>query len=302
MGALVEALNTLVPAIGFGLITASILALAAVGFTLQFGVTNILNLAYADIMTASAFAAYLVTRAGFNVWIGLLAGATFGAVFSPAVNIGLFTPFVRRGTKLFGMIIVAISLSLIVQYGLQAIFKTGFFSLPVSNGHSFHVLDMIFTTSQLLIIGIAIIAMLLMHLLLRYTKLGKAMRATATDAELARNCGIATDVVVDVAWLISGALCGLAGVALMINVTTFTTATGGTFLIPIIAAAVLGGIGQPYGAMLGALVIGISSEVAAALISPDYKQVVAFGILIVVLLVRPQGIISEVATQKEVVR
>ena len=76
-------MNTIIPAIGFGLITASILALAAVGFTLQFGVTNILNLAYADIMTASAFAAYLVTRAGFNVWVGLLAGAAFGAVFRP---------------------------------------------------------------------------------------------------------------------------------------------------------------------------------------------------------------------------
>ena len=84
------------------------------------------------------------------------------------------------------------------------------------------------------------------------------------------------------------------------NVTSFTDTTGSQFLIPIIAVAVLGGIGQPYGAMLGALVIGIVSEVAAAVINPDYKDVVAFVILVIVLLVRPQGILSEIAARKEV--
>jgi len=83
-------------------------------------------------------------------------------------------------------------------------------------------------------------------------------------------------------------------------VSSFTSTTGGQFLIPVIAAAVLGGVGHPYGAMIGAVVIGLSSELSASVISPDYKEVVAFIILIVVLLIRPQGIFSEVATQKEV--
>jgi branched-chain amino acid transport system permease protein/neutral amino acid transport system permease protein len=292
--------STLVPAIGFGLVTASILAVAGVGFTLQFGVTNILNLAYGDIMTASAFVAYLVTSAGVSVWLALLAGAAFGGVFSVLLNRALYTPFVRRGTRLFGMIIVTISVSLIVQNGLQAIFGASFFSLKMARPAPIHIAGMVFTTVQLAIIGIAIAAMLLIHLLLRYTKLGKAMRATASDPELARNCGIATDRVIDLAWAISGTLCGLAGVILVMNVTAFTDTTGSQFLIPIIAVAVLGGIGQPYGAMLGALVIGIVSEVAAAVINPDYKDVVAFVILVIVLLVRPQGILSEIATRKEV--
>jgi branched-subunit amino acid ABC-type transport system permease component len=292
--------STLVPAIGFGLVTASILAVAGVGFTLQFGVTNILNLAYGDIMTASAFVAYLVTSAGLSVWLALVAGAAFGGVFSVLLNRALYTPFVRRGTRLFGMIIVTISVSLIVQNGLQAIFGASFFSLKMARPAPIHIAGMVFTTVQLAIIGIAIAAMLLIHLLLRYTKLGKAMRATASDPELARNCGIATDRVIDLAWAISGTLCGLAGVILVMNVTAFTDTTGSQFLIPIIAVAVLGGIGQPYGAMLGALVIGIVSEVAAAVINPDYKDVVAFVILVIVLLVRPQGILSEIATRKEV--
>lgn len=293
-------MNTLVPAIGFGLVTASILAVAGVGFTLQFGVTNILNLAYGDIMTASAFIAYLVTSAGASVWLALVAGAAFGGVFSVLLNRALYTPFVRHGTRLFGMIIVTISVSLIVQNGLQAIFGASFFSLKMARPAPVHIAGMVFTTVQLAIIGIAVAAMFLIHLLLRYTKLGKAMRATASDPELARNCGIATDRVIDLAWALSGTLCGLAGVILVMNVTAFTDTTGSQFLIPIIAVAVLGGIGQPYGAMLGALVIGIVSEVAAAVINPDYKDVVAFVILVIVLLVRPQGILSEIATRKEV--
>src|ERR1700733_10257845 len=293
-------MNTLVPAIGFGIVTASILAVAGVGFTLQFGVTNILNLAYGDIMTAAAFVAYLVTGAGFSVWLALLAGAAFGAVFSILLNRFLYTPFLRRGTRLFGMIIVTIAVSLILQNSLLAVFGASFFSLQMPRPASVHIAGMVFTTVQLAIIGIEIVAMLLIHLLLRYTKLGKAMRATATDPELARNCGIATDRVSDLACAISGALCGLAGVILVMNVTSFTDTTGAQFLVPIIAVAVLGGIGQPYGAMLGALALGTASELAAAVISPDYKNVVAFVILVIVLLARPQGILPEIATRKEV--
>jgi branched-chain amino acid transport system permease protein/neutral amino acid transport system permease protein len=292
--------NLFVASLGFGLVTASILAVAAVGFTLQFGVTNILNLAFGDVMTASAFMGYLATTNGANIWVAVALCALFGAVFSVLLNRFLYTPFVRHGTKLFGMIVVTIAVSLIIQNTLQAIWGANFFSLKFSPGHSYHFGAMVFTTSQFGIMGIAIVAMVGVYALLRFTKLGKAMRATASDPALARSCGIATDRVIDVAWLLSGALCGIAGVALAMNVTSFTSTTGGTFLIAIVAAAVLGGVGQAYGAMLGALTIGISSEVAAGVIAPSYKQVVAFAVLVLVLLIRPQGILSEVAEQKEV--
>jgi len=292
--------NLLLPAIGFGVVTASILALAGVGFTLQFGVTNILNLAYGSIMTGAAFAALLVSQRGVNLWIAVAAGGAFGAVFSVALNRVVYTPFIRRGTRLFGMIIVTISVALVVQYGIQAIWGASFFSLEGLHASAIQLGAFAFTTTQLGILGIGVGAMIAVHALLRYTTLGKAMRATATNVELARNCGIATDRVIDLAWAISGCLCGLAGVALVINVTAFTDTTGSDLLIPIIAVAVLGGIGQAYGAMLGALIIGITSEIAAALISPDYKDVVAFVILIAVLLVRPKGIFSEIASGKEV--
>jgi branched-subunit amino acid ABC-type transport system permease component len=290
----------LIPAFGFGLITASILAIAAVGFTLQFSVTNILNLAYGDIMTACAFAAYLANRGGVNIWVSMVVAALFGAVFSMLLNRFVYFGFVKRGTRLFAMIIVTIAVSLIIQNVLLAIFRPTFFSYQASQGPSYHLGSMVFTASQLAIMAIALVAMVCVHLLLTQTQLGRAMRATATNPGLARSSGIPTDRVIDAAWLLSGALCGIAGVALVLNTATFSETTGAAFLVPIIAAAVLGGIGQPYGAMLGALTIGVAGEVAATLISPSYKDVVAFVILIVVLLVRPQGILSEIASAKEV--
>jgi branched-subunit amino acid ABC-type transport system permease component len=293
-------MSLFIASIGFGLVTASILAIAAVGFTLQFGVTNILNLAFGDVMTASAFIGYIATTNGVNIWLTVALCGAFGAIFSMLLNRLLYTPFVKHGTKLFGMIVVTIAVSLIIQNTIQAIWGATFFSLKFSPGSSYHIGAMVFTTSQFGIMGIAVVAMIGVYALLRFTKLGKAMRATASDPLLARSCGIATDRVIDVAWLLSGALCGIAGVALAMNVTSFTSTTGGTFLIAIVAAAVLGGVGQAYGAMLGALTIGVTSEVAAGLIAPSYKQVVAFAVLVLVLLVRPQGILSEVAEQKEV--
>jgi branched-chain amino acid transport system permease protein/neutral amino acid transport system permease protein len=286
--------------VGFGIVTASILALAAVGFTVQFSVTNILNLAYGDVMTASAFVAYVSATAGLNPWIGMITGGVFGSLFSYLLNRFVYTPFIRRGSKLFVMIIVTISMSLILQNVMQIIWGPNFFTVPIPAGSSVRFLGMIFTTSQIVIIAVAVVAMLGLHSLLTFTKLGKAMRATATDPELARNCGIRTKRITDLAWLLSGLLCGLGGVALVIDLGSFQSTTGGEFLVPIIAAAILGGVGQPYGAMLGALVIGMATEMAALVINPEYKEVVAFGLLIVMLLIRPQGLLAEVASQKEV--
>jgi branched-subunit amino acid ABC-type transport system permease component len=140
--------------------------------------------------------------------------------------------------------------------------------------------------------------MVALHLMLRYTRLGKAMRATATNVALARSCGISTDRVTATACLLSGLLCGAAGVTFAINIATFQHTSGSDLLLVVIAAAVFGGVGQPYGAMLGALVIGVASELAA-LISPDLKQVIAFAILALMLLVRPNGLIPAPAARAE---
>jgi branched-subunit amino acid ABC-type transport system permease component len=293
--------NSVIAAVGFGLVTASVLAISSVGFTLQFGATNVFNLAFGDTMTASAFVAYVVTQHGLGLWGAVLFGALFGAVFSVLLNRLIYAPFIRRGTRLFGMIIVSISVSLVMSNVIQAIWGANYFSLSISPSPTVQWGALVFTRLELGMMAVALIAMAIIHVLLRHTRLGRAMRATATNPQLARNCGIATDRVIDAVWALSGLLCGIGGVALVIEVTSFSANTGDEFIIPILAAAVLGGIGQPYGAMLGALVIGVSTELSAVVISPQYKELVAFVILIVVLLLRPQGILSEIAEQKEVV-
>jgi branched-subunit amino acid ABC-type transport system permease component len=282
-----------VPSIGFGLVTASILALAAVGFTLQFGVTNILNLAYGDLMTASAYIGYLVNRAGGSIVLSLLAGAGFGAVASLLLNRLVYTPFLRRGTKLFGMVIVTLSVGVIVQNILLAVGGATFFTYHFNVGSTVHPLGLVLDTSQLLIMGLAVAAMIVVQLLLTQTRLGKAMRATAANPGLAQVSGIATDRVVDAAWLISGVLCGLAGVVLVLNTTAFRSTTGSDFLVIIIAASMLGGVGRPTGAIIGAVVLGLVTEMSAAYISPSYKELFGFVVLVVVLLVRPTGIFSQ---------
>jgi branched-chain amino acid transport system permease protein/neutral amino acid transport system permease protein len=130
------------------------------------------------------------------------------------------------------------------------------------------------------------------HVLLRYTKLGKAMRATAANASLARNCGIRTGRVITTTWALTGALCGLAGTVFAMDSGSFDATATDLFLVLILAAVFLGGPGQAYGAMLGAAVIGLATEISAVFIPADYKYVIAFVVLLVMLGLRPAGLLG----------
>jgi branched-subunit amino acid ABC-type transport system permease component len=278
--------------VGFGLVTASVLAIAAVGFTLQFGVTDVLNLAYGAIMIAGAFIAYVVNQAGASVWVGLAAAVAACSLGSVLVNSGVYAPFQRRGTSPITLVIVSLGMTLIIEFGVEAVAGGTGVSYTMSQGRTFHAVGLILTTVQLIIIALSLVVMAGVHALLRYTKLGKAMRATAANKTLARNCGIRTARVITVTWAITGALCGLAGVVFAMDSGSFTPTSTDIFLVLILAAVFLGGPGQAYGAMLGALVIGLATEVSAAFIPADYKYVIAFVILIVMLGVRPTGLLG----------
>lgn len=294
-------MNLLPLFIGFGLVTTAVLAIASVGFTLQYAVTNVLNLAYGEVMTIGALTAYVINRRGGSIWLGLVAGAVAAAILSLLLNRFIFGPFARRGLKLFGMVVVAIAVSLIISNALLIIAGSSNFSYNFDAGPTFRGLGMILTAEQVIVIGIAIVAMITIRILLTRTKLGRAMRATATDESLARACGIPVRLITDAAWLISGALCGISGVVLGMSVTGWGVFTGQGLLITIVAAAVVGGIGQPYGAMLGALLLGMATSMVAGYFDPAYRDVSAFVILVLFLLFRPQGILADVVAQREVV-
>jgi branched-chain amino acid transport system permease protein/neutral amino acid transport system permease protein len=284
------------------LVTASVLCIGAVSFTLQFGISNLFNLAFGATMTAAAFVAYVTNAAGLNIWVSLVLGSLSAALLSFLLNRGIYTPFRRRATGMFMMIMVTLGIGIIIQYTIEAIWGADDFSYNMATGPSVHVAGMLFTTTQLTVIAIAAGVAAGVHFLLRYTRLGKAMRAVAVNERLARNCGIPVRAVVDSTWLLSGALCGLAGVVLVMDVQVLNSGSGDDFLILIVAATVLGGIGSAYGAMVGSLIIGVVAEIAAGFINPEFKDISAFIILAAVLLLRPTGVISSIAAAKELAR
>lgn len=288
--------------VGFGLVTASILCIGAVGFTLQFGISNLFNLAFGATMTAAAFVTYICNAHGLNIWVSLVLGTLAASLLSFLLNRGIYLPFRRRATSRFTMIMVTLGVGIILQFGIEAIWGGDDFSYNMSPGSSVRIAGMLFTTTQLTVIGIAVVATTAVHVLLRYTRLGKAMRAVAVNERLARNCGISVKAVVDSTWLLSGALCGLAGVVFVMDVQVLNAGSGADLFVLIIAAAVLGGIGSASGAIAGAVVIGVVAEVAAGFINPEFKDISAFIILAAMLLLRPTGLFSSVATAKEVAR
>jgi branched-subunit amino acid ABC-type transport system permease component len=278
--------------VGFGLVTASVLAIASVGFTLQFGVTDVLNLAYGAVMILSAYVAYQVNVQGMSVWIGLLAAVATGALASVVLNGVIYTPFQRRGATPTTMVIVSLGMTLIIEFGVAAVAGGVGVSYAMGNGPTFRAGGLNLTGVQLIVMGLAVVVMAGVHVLLRYTRLGKAMRATAANRTLARNCGIRTGRVITATWAVTGALCGLAGTVFAIDAGSFDASSTDLFLVLILAAVFLGGPGQAYGAMLGALVIGLATEVSAVFIPADYKYVIAFAALLIMLGVRPSGLLG----------
>lgn len=291
--------SVIVESIGFGIVTASIIAIGAMGFSLQFGLTNVFNIAYGTVLTLGAFAAYLAEQFGILGWWDVLIGAGVGIIATYAIGRGVLSWFARRKCGLFELITVSLAVELIVQYGIDAVDREQLFNYSFSQGRSLHFLGMIFTVTELEIIALAIGAFLLLEGLLRFTKIGKALRAFAEEPRLARACGIRTSRIVNVTWIVSGALAGIAGVVYVINSLTVSAFTGTDFLPLLLAAAILGRAGSVAGAVAASLAIGIVSELVSAVGGSGYSTIAGFGILVLVLIARPGGVTSGLALKTE---
>jgi branched-subunit amino acid ABC-type transport system permease component len=217
------------------------------------------------------------------------------AAGSVLLNAGVYAPFQRRGTAPITMVIVSLGMTLIIEFGVQALEGGTSVSYTMSQGPSVSADGFTLTAVQFVVIGLSLLVMAGTHVLLRYTRLGKAMRATAANRTLARNCGIRTGRVITATWAITGGLCGLAGVIFAMDAGSFDATSTDLFLVLILAATFLGGPGQAYGAMLGAVIIGLATEVSAAYITPSYKYVIAFAALLIMLGVRPAGLLGKAA-------
>jgi neutral amino acid transport system permease protein len=272
-----------------GMAVGSIIALAAVGLTLTYGILRLANFAHGDFMTLGAYLTLLANTSGINIWFSMLLGA-IGTVVAMLLSEKLIWSKMRnaRATSTT-LIIISIGLALFIRNAIILIWggSNRDYDLPVNPARE--ILGIRVPQNQLLVMFLAVLAILLLHYLLQNTKIGKAMRAVADNIDLARVSGINVDQVVLWTWVIAGTLTALGGS--MYGLITAARPNMGWFLIlPMFASAILGGIGNPYGAIVAALVIGITQEVSTPWLGSQYKQGVGLFIMILVLLIRPKGL------------
>jgi branched-subunit amino acid ABC-type transport system permease component len=290
-------MHTLFIGISFGLVTAGVLALSTMALTLQYSVSKVVNFAHGDVMAVGAYAGLELKNSTHNVVLELVAAAIFGSATAFLIYRFLLRPFQRRNVPRLTLIVLTLAASLIIEGLLLAFFTGTARPYYLSPGRPVHLGPFLFTPRDLITISGAALAMAGCHVLLKYTRFGKALRAVSDNESLAHASGVAANKIAVGAWLIGGALTGIAGLVLGLSVGTLTPTLGFNFLFVVLAAAVVGGIGRPYGAMLGALLVGLAIEISGLYIASDYTQVVAFAILIVVLLVKPAGILGR-ATER----
>ncbi|MCC0177870.1 branched-chain amino acid ABC transporter permease [Waterburya agarophytonicola K14] len=275
-----------------GIAIGSILALAAIGLTLTYGILNLSNFAHGDFMTLGAYLTWLANTSGLNIWLSMILGA-IGTIIAMLISeYLLWKPMRDRRASDTTLIIISIGLALFIRNGILLLYggSNKLYQLPVVRALEFG--DLRIAYYRLIVIGLAIAAITALHLILQNTKIGKAMRAVADNIDLARVSGINVDQIVLWTWIITGTLTAFAGG--MYGLIVVVHPNMGWFLIlPMFASVILGGIGNPYGAIAGAFVIGIVQELSVPLLGSEYKLGVALAIMVAILLVRPQGLFNK---------
>ncbi|MEO1466601.1 MAG: branched-chain amino acid ABC transporter permease, partial [Cyanobacteria bacterium J06633_1] len=267
-----------------GIAIGSILALAAIGLTLTYGILKLSNFAHGDFMTLGAYLTWLTNTTGLNIWLSMLVGAVGTIVAMLIAEYLLWKPMRDRRASDTTLIIISIGLALFIRNGILLIYggSNQQYQLPVVRALEFG--DLRVAYYRLVVVGLAIAAIITLHLILQNTKMGKAMRAVADNIDLARVSGINVERVVLWTWIITGILTAFAGA--MYGLIAVVLPNMGWFLIlPMFASVILGGIGNVYGAIAGAFIIGIAQELSVPLLGSEYKLGVALAIMVVILLV-----------------
>ena len=277
-------------ALANGITEGAILALAALGITLVFGISRFANAAHGDYMTTGAYGAYFGSAfLGLSMPLAALAGVI------TASAVGLFFYFIvfRRLSRASGAVnlIASIGIAIFVRHAIVFIAGTEQYTygLPILRAWRYGGIRIF--PMDLLFVGASVLAIALVHIILRYTEVGREMRAVSDNSRLARVSGIRVEKVHITMWIMAAGLAGVAGILIGMK-TVVDPLMGWDMLLSAFAAAILGGLGSPTGAILGGVVIGISQEMAVVFISETYKVAVAFVVIGVVLLVRPWGMLG----------
>jgi neutral amino acid transport system permease protein len=279
-----------------GLSLGAIYALGAVGLTLVYGILKLVNFAHGDFLTFGAYMAYLV-----NVtWdLPLVIGIAFAIAATAFLGIALekvmWSPMRSRGAGMLQLLLMTIGLAFVIRYGIQFIWGTELRQLDVNRTATVEFLGLRIGRTQLIVIAVGFATLITIGLMLRLTLLGKRMRALSDDLDLAETSGINTSRIILYTWVFAAGLAGLAGV-FAAALTQLQPELGFELLLPIFAAVVLGGIGNAFGALTAGIVLGVVIEWSTFIVAPGLKLAVGFLILIIVLIIRPQGILGQART------
>ncbi|MCG7850793.1 MAG: branched-chain amino acid ABC transporter permease [ANME-2 cluster archaeon] len=273
-----------------GIVLGSIIALAAIGLTMVYGVLNFANFSHADFLAFGAYIAFVLNAVlGINLILSFFIAIAISGAIGVLLDFLVWKPMRKKNADLVSLIIISIGLALIVRNSIIFIWggSTRNFDLPVRKG--IEMLGITVTHNQLIGMGTAILFMVMLHYFLKHTKMGKAMRAISDDINLARVSGIDADKVIMWMWFVGIGLAGAAGILYGLE-TTIRPNMGWFLILPMFAAVILGGIGNPYGAMVGGMVIGLSQELSLLILPSEYKMGVSLAIMILVLLFKPEGL------------
>ncbi|MDT3681474.1 MAG: branched-chain amino acid ABC transporter permease [Trueperaceae bacterium] len=273
----------------FGLGTGAVISVGAVGLSLSYGVTRFINFSYGELLTLGAYLAFVAVSLGLSLPVASLLAMVVVGLIGVVLARLLFDPILHRG--FLSLLVTSVGLAFVLQNAVRMIFGSSPTRFPLPPLRPWRIGALIVPKVPVLVIVIAALAMACVHLLLRYTRMGKMMRATSDDAALAKASGIVTGRVLATTWFLSAAIAALGGVLLGMTQIALQPVMGWGFLLVVFAAVLLGGIGNPYGAMLGALIVGLGIEFGAAYLAPDYGHAFAFLLLVLVLLLRPKGLL-----------
>ncbi|RLM53437.1 branched-chain amino acid ABC transporter permease [Halobellus sp. Atlit-31R] len=275
----------------FGLVSGSLIALGALGLTLIFGILDFINIAYGEYMALGAFIAF-----GLNTTFGLpvIAAAAIAVPVMGVLSVGLdkvvFQHFRDRSPIV--LLVVSIGLSFILRNLIRIIWGSGAkrFAVPIQQAPTYFGVQILADQVAIVVLSLAVLGG--MFLLLRKTNVGIAMRAASDDTDLARIRGVDTERLVLYVWLVGGVIAAVAGVMLGLDGQLRPT-MGFLSLIPIFAAVILGGIGDPVGAVIGGYAIGLLQELSVIVIPAEYKPIIGLVLLVGGLLTRPDGLFGE---------
>ncbi len=275
----------------FGLV----IALAAVGLSLIFGTTGLTNFAHGELIAFGAIAAWYINSdsggLGLPLAVATVGGMAAAALFGATFELGVYRPLRRRGMPIVSQMVVSIGLAFGLRYLFAIVFGAGAqqFSQYAAQGPSVQLGPILVRPKDLIVAGVAAVALIAVGLFLQRARLGTAIRAVSDNRDLSVASGIDDKRVILIVWMMSGAMAGLAGV--MIGTTEFIGFNmGQRVLLIMFAAVLLGGLGTTFGAMVGGLFVGIVSDLSTLWLDADLKIVVALATLVAVLLVRPQGV------------